>query len=187
VPRGTASARILLRLGRRHGVAQADLLQGTNVPQATIDDPGGEITVAQELRLVQNLTRALPQVPALGLQAGGDYHIDQFGILGFACMSAPRLRDIIDISLRYQDLTFTLARAETVREADRTYVAVDVTHLPAGVQRFVADQALATIWATISDLSATPPRPRLELAYDAVREPEHYREVFGVRPVLGRP
>lgn len=185
--RGTASARILLELGVRHGLSAQDCLRGTKVREATIGDPLGEITVAQELRLVQNLTGALPDIPALGLDAGSRYHIDQFGILGFACMSAPRLRDIIDISLRYQDLTFTLARAETLREPEQTFVVLDVMHLPAQVRRFVADQALATIWATISDLSEAPPRPRLELAYETVSDIERYRQVFGVHPVLGRP
>jgi AraC-like DNA-binding protein len=187
VPRGTASARILLNLALRHGLSSSGCLRGTNLCQARIEDPVGEITVAQELRLVRNLTAALPDRPALGLEAGSNYHIDQFGILGFACMSAPRLRDIIDISLRYQDLTFTLARAETVREPDRTFVAVDVSHLRVEVRRFVADQALATIWATISDLSAAPPRPRLELAYDSISELDRYQHIFGVRPVLGQP
>jgi AraC-like DNA-binding protein len=187
VPRGTASARILLELGLRHGLSAEDCLRATKLRQETIVDPLGEITVAQELRLVQNLAGALGKRPVLGLEAGSRYHIDLFGILGFACMSAPRLRDIIDISLRYQDLTFTLARAETVREADRTFVAVDVSHLPAEVRRFVVDQALATIWATISDLSESPPRPRLELAYETVSDVERYRQVFGVQPVLGQP
>ncbi len=187
VPRGTASARILLELGQEHGLSTADCLRGTKLRPDTIGDPLGEITIAQELRLIENLAGVLDTRPNLGLEAGSRYHIDLFGILGFACMSAPRLRDIIDISLRYQDLTFTLARAEAVREPDRTYVAVAVSHLPVPVQRFVVDQALATVWATISDLSESPPRPRLELAYESVSEAERYREVFGVHPILGQP
>ena len=187
VPRGTASAQLLLELGQSHGLASQDCLRGTKLDMATVVDALGEITAAQELRLIQNLVGGLERRPTLGLEAGSRYRIDTFGILGFACMSAPRLRDIIDISLRYQDLTFTLALAETTRQPNRTYVTIDVSHLPSEVRRFVSDQALATIWSAISELSESPPCPRLELAHESAADVPAYRELFSVEPLLGQP
>jgi AraC-like DNA-binding protein len=181
LPRSGASARDLIMLGIERGIDPSVLLRGTGLSRAGLQDISAEITAEHELRLIENLVRQSDD-PTIGLRAGARSTIATFGMLGFACASVPTLRESIEISLRYQDLAFTLARANLVGGDDATYIVIDTSHLPESIRAFVVDHLIATIWVAFREMGATLDPPRVELARPAARDIAVYEEFCGAIP-----
>lgn len=184
--RSAASARDLLALGTEHGIDAAAILRGTGLTHADLDDLSAEISARKELRLIENLVGHADD-PTLGLRAGGRFKLTALGILGFACASAPTLRESIGISLRYQDLAFTLSRASLIAERHTTFIAIDTSHLPQTIHRFVVDHLIATVWVAFEEMGERIAPPRIELARPASGDPRPYLDVFGTTPAFDRP
>ena len=105
--RNIASMRALTRLAEQFSISLATCLQQTGVSIHQLNDPYAQVDATQELQLVTNLINAYGGYqPELGLQAGRYYHLDTYGIWGFALVSSPTLHEAIDLGLRYFDLTF---------------------------------------------------------------------------------
>ncbi|BBY25807.1 transcriptional regulator [Mycobacterium stomatepiae] len=185
LPRSARSARLLLRVGRDHGLTPLECLSGTDLILDQLDGPFAEVSVAQELTIAANLVRHLE--PGIGLTAGAQYSIEMFGMFGFACMSAPTLRETIAIALRYQDLAFILAEAEFVAGPDYGSIVVSTSHLPPEVRRFAADHCIATVWSTLRDISDDITVGVIDLAFAAGCDADRYRSHFGVTPRFSQP
>lgn len=185
--RSAKSAQLLLDVAVEKGMTSAAVLRGTRLTTKLLDDPSAEIATTQEERLIQNLVAAFADEPGVGLEAGGRYTVATFGMLGFATLTSPTLRDSLEIALRYQDLGFTLARARLVTEPDLTFIELDATHVPAGIQRFVVDHQIATFWAAFPAIAGTPPSPRLDLTFPRPADADRYTTMFGTRPRFAQP
>jgi AraC-like DNA-binding protein len=172
-------------VGSDHGLTPLECLTGTDLLVDQLDDPFAEISVAQELMIVANLVRHLE--PGIGLTAGAQYSIEMFGMFGFACMSAPTLRETVAIALRYQDLAFILAEAEFVAGPDYSRIVVSTSHLPPEVRRFAADHCIATVWSTLRDISDDITVGVIDLAVGPGSDADRYRAQFGVTPRFNQP
>jgi AraC-like DNA-binding protein len=186
LPRSAGSIRLLVELGAEYGVTARQCLRGTGLRDGDISDPLAEIGASQEMAIVRNLVTNVDE-PHLGLIAGARYSIGLFGMYGFACMSAPTLRQVIDVALRYQDLAFTLARARPVVHADRTFIEINVAHLEPRIRPFVVDHCLATVWKTMIDINGSAPEPTIELMCPEPDGADPYVEMFGIRPRFRMP
>jgi AraC-like DNA-binding protein len=173
-------------LGIEQGIDPSALLDGTGLTRARLEDRSGEITAGEELRLIENLVGRSAD-PAIGLQAGSRSTVRVFGMLGFACASATTLRESLEISLRYQDLAFTVTRSSLIFEREATFLAIDVSHLPEAVHRFAVDHVIATIWVVWHEMGERLRSPRIELARPAPPDVDSYRHLFGVAPMFNRP
>ena len=177
--RSAASARLLLELADERELDMAACLQGTGLNMGELAEPGCEIGSAQEERLIANIVALVGTDSDFAVAAGRRYRLEIFGMLGFACMSAPTLREMLAISLRYQDLAFTLARARAEREAGHTYIALTGSHLLAPVRRFAIEQCISTVWAAVAEIDAATPRPRVELVYPQPDPTDPFEQHFG--------
>ena len=185
LPRPTRGAQLLLRLGVESGLATEQCLRGTGLSERLLADPVVEISAAQELDLARNLVRALG--PDIGLEAGARCTIEMFGMFGFACMSAPNLRETIELALRYQDLGFTLAEARLAVEGDLSFITVDTSRLPAETRRFAADHCVATAAAALCDITDRIEVAAIDFTYEEPDDLKRYREIFGRTPRFGQP
>lgn len=185
--RSAKSARLLLEVAVEKGMTSAAVLRGTRLTMQLLDDPSAEIATGQEERLIGNLVAAFPDEPGIGLDAGARYTVASFGMLGFATLTSPTLRDSLGIALRYQDLGFTLARARLVEERDFSFVELDASHLAPEIQRFVVDHQIATFWAAFPTIAGTPPVPQLDFVFPPPADADRYTTLFGIRPRHGRP
>ncbi|MCB1698961.1 MAG: AraC family transcriptional regulator ligand-binding domain-containing protein, partial [Halioglobus sp.] len=82
------------------GIEPGDLLEANPAPVLTLD---------QEFRFHRNLLR-LSGDPLLGLRLGQAYSLQTYGLFGYAFMSAPTLRQALNIASNYGPLSFTLFR-----------------------------------------------------------------------------
>jgi AraC-like DNA-binding protein len=187
LPRSAASARLLLEVAVGElGLTPESALRGTGLDAERLSDPNLEIRSSQEQRLIENMVAGLGPDSDAALVAGSRYTLNHFGMLGFACMSSPTTRGVLDLTLRYQDLTFTLARADQVRRGGTTLLRIDPSALPEGIRRFVVDHGIATAWVTLLELNGGRlPGARIELEHSRPRYAERYRELLGVEPRFG--
>jgi AraC-like DNA-binding protein len=163
-------------------------LRGTGLKPSQLSDPHLEIRSSQEQRLINNMVAALGEGSDAALVAGSRYSLGIFGMLGFACMSSPTLRGTLEIALRYQDLTFTLARAEQVSQDGTTCLRIDASELPQEIRQFVVDHAIATAWVTLAALSESDlARARIVLSHPQPPYAPSYRALLGVEPSFGGP
>lgn len=182
-PRGIASVALLLRFGAEHGVPASALLGGTEIDAALLADPLAEIEAHQELAVVRNLARHLPDA---GVAVGRRYHATTFGVLGYAFLSAATLQDAITTALRYLDLSFAFTAPTAVIDGDRLVLALDRGTLPADVASFLVERDLAAIHTVVGDLlTGAVPVLEVDLAHPEPGDPGGHEEVFGLRPRFG--
>lgn len=164
LPRSAVSARLLLDLATTRGCAVEDALRSTGLTQSQLAVPGAEIWAYQEQRLVENLVAAFGVGSDFAFRAGLRYRLDAFGMLGFAVLSSLTLREVLEVSLRYQDLAFTLARARLVTTRDTSAIELDISELPPLVGRFAVEQCFASVWTAMSELGGETPSACIEFA-----------------------
>lgn len=183
--RSGASARLLLELAVEDGHSASDVLRGTGLSLSQLVETGREIQSMQEERLIQNIVGLVGAESDFAVRAGGEYRLEMFGMLGFACMSAPTHRNMLEISLRYQDLAFTLARARLIEGTNTTYIELSTSHLPPDVGRFSVDQCISTVLRRMAEMDAEPPPAHIEVSYPRPKTGDPFREVLGVAVVYG--
>lgn len=100
---------IALRAMQTMGYAAEDCLAGTGLDPTDLARLDGSacFTLEQEFRFHRNLL-ALTDNPMLGLLLGKAYQLEAYGLLGYAFMSAPTLRQAMVVLQNYGPLTFTL-------------------------------------------------------------------------------
>lgn len=181
LPRSSASVALLLEHGRSLGLAAAALLAGTGLSPAAAADPATEVTGRQELQVLTTLAARVEDPVALGLALGRQYHVTTYGILGFALVSSPTLRQAITLGLRYLSLTFILVDLAFAEEGGDARLTLTADHLDPAVRDVALARdaaAIATLRADLGIAPATLRRVRLAVP------PPHDEDA---RTVLGTP
>jgi AraC-like DNA-binding protein len=181
LPRGPESARLLLDFAAKRNVSPHVCLQRTGLAAQDLDQASPEIATYQEVRIIENLVSSVPDAE-LGLQIGAKYPIRIFGIYGFAMLSAPTMREIVEMAVRYQDLSFTLARASIAREASLTHLDLDASHLPHAIRAFVIDHAIGTVVGSWNEIDRTAPTPQIQLPTSRSNLIDSYRRTLRLTP-----
>ncbi|MCB1848519.1 MAG: AraC family transcriptional regulator [Halieaceae bacterium] len=93
------------------GYSAGECLAGTGIEPGDLLEarPTPVFSLAQEFRFHRNLLR-LSGDPLLGLKLGQAYSLQTYGLFGYAFMSAPTLRQALNIASNYGPLSFTLFR-----------------------------------------------------------------------------
>ena len=183
--RGTYSARLMTELATQHGVPLGVCLLGTGIDPESLDDPGAEITGRQELDLVTNIVKALPDLPELGLESGSRYHVTAYGIWGYAVMSSPTVRDAVELGLQYLNLTYAFSQFEIDEAGGRFLLVLDDEGIPDPARRVLVERDLSAIhhmWGQL--LGEAPPLIGVELCFEEPSYVARYEELLGVRPVF---
>ena len=187
--RAPATARLLTLLGIERGVPAATCLRGTGLRLEDLERPEQHVTAEQELTVVGNLLDALGDPPGLGLEAGARYHLTTLGMLGFAVISIPTLREAIEFAMRYADLSITHTRVILRDEGELFSLLLDPSTVAVRLRRFLVERDLAAAAhvARSEALGGVRPR-RVMIGYPAPPGGlRRYEEVFGVRPEFDAP
>lgn len=99
LPMPSAYFKFLLEQFGTTPALRAAILDGTGVDDAAVGALGEEITVGQQLRQVWNLNAVAP--PGWGLAVGARLGTFSHGGLGFGAVSAPTLRDALELLVRF--------------------------------------------------------------------------------------
>lgn len=154
--RGNGSVRILVQLGQEHGLTIDQILQGSSLTQASLDDLKGEIEATDELTVIANLVRLLPHVPGLGIEAGARYRLTTYGIWGYALISSPTLLSAAQTALRYLNLTYAFTHISMQTANGVTAFTLGDLEVPAEVRRFVVERDAVGLRVLQKDIFRRP-------------------------------
>ena len=102
------------------GFSVADCLRGTGLVEADLNRSAAELdfSLEQEFQFHRNLL-TLSDNPLLGLLLGKAYQLESYGMVGYAFMSAPTLRQALIVLRNYGPLTFSLFELNFTVEGER--------------------------------------------------------------------
>ncbi|MEU8899914.1 AraC family transcriptional regulator ligand-binding domain-containing protein [Nocardia sp. NPDC048505] len=182
--RPVTSVALLVEYAVGRGLATPDVLRDTEITEAQLTEPAGEVMLVQELRVLRNIVAGLDDEPGMGFLAGLLCHPPSLGVLGFALLTSPNLRHALEIGLRYADLSFTAAAHALHDAGSELHIIRDDSALPPEIRRFALERDLAAISTIQQDLLSTRiPVERVEVPFDAHPVYEMFGAVLGVEDI----
>jgi AraC-like DNA-binding protein len=147
------ATRVLCEVANERGIPTSEVLAGTGIAPADLDDPDTLVVASDEIAAVRRLLRALPNTAGLGIDVGIRFRLTHLGLFGFAAMSCATLRELFDVSMRYFSLTMLNIDVKLFEGADAGLLELNVDHLPEDVQEFFLERDVAGIVTTVSDFA----------------------------------
>jgi len=148
-----AIPQVMINFAASHGIDQDTCLQGTGITEEVLLDSDSLVTRNQEMRLIENLILALPDVPALGFRLGMQYNVSTFGIWGFALRTSRTLRDAATRALQYLPLSTAYCRIYQFEDADHYGLCMDPESIPLHLRQFLLERDMATGLNLMRELS----------------------------------
>lgn len=160
-----AIAQVMLNFAAGYGVEQSVCLRETGINPALFQDPDAVVTRAQEMRLLENMIAALPQVPAMGFELGSQYHVSNFGVLGFVLSTCRNLQETLELAIRYMPLSTAYCRISLVTSPDEIAGEFDPSGIPLALRQFLLERDMATTIYLAKQINlVAQPITRVELA-----------------------
>lgn len=145
--------RVLCEVANERGIATSELLAGTAVTSADLDNPEAVVAAADEITAVRRLLSALPESTGLGIDVGSRFRLTHLGLFGFAVMSCATFSELFDVSMRYFSLSMLNIDVKLFKGPDTFLLDLNVNHLPPDVQGFFLERDVAGIVMTISEFA----------------------------------
>jgi AraC-like DNA-binding protein len=181
-----AIAQVMVNFATRFGVDAETCLLGTGITAAQLRDADALISREQEMRLIENLMLALPQVPALGFELGLQYNVATFGIWGFALRTNRTLREALERCLRYLPLSTAYCRFWLVIDEGECAFCADPGAIPQHLRQFLLERDTGTAVNLVKELSLSGIRPRgLEYEGPAPAHAARIKALCGIAPRYG--
>lgn len=178
--RSAISAHLLIQFGIDRGLGLEQCLAGSGLDIRLLGDPSGEIDAAQELSVVRNLVRHLGDACAPGLAAGLRYHLNAYGIWGFALLSSPTFLSAAQLGLRYLDLTFAFHGIRLEVHDDEAHLVLDDAGIPEDLRIFLLERDAGGVLRIQRDLPLPGANPEVARACE-----EQCRALLARRQVRG--
>jgi hypothetical protein len=137
--------RIMLATGRNHGLDPAVCLRDTGLTPAAVEDPDTQVAAEQELTVARNLLSALGDEPGLGVETGLRYTLGTAGILGFALLSSPTMREAIITGLRYIGLSSAFVQLTLTERGRVARLCMNDTDIPEDVREFLVERDIGAV------------------------------------------
>lgn len=171
----------MTRVAAEHGVAMTTCLAGTGLTTDDLTDPSVEIEGKLELSVLRNVLRTLGDVP-FGLLAGERYHLTTHGMWGFALLSSPTVRHVVDFSAKYFELSYSFNHFDFTIEPGQACLSYDGKHNPEDLQSHLIERDMAAAITFGRDLLGHKiPMRSVQLRTRRPRDPKAYELVFGTQ------
>ena len=137
----------------------------------------------QEMRLIENLMLALPDVPALGFELGLRYNVATFGIWGFALRTSRNLREALQRALRYLPLSTAYCQLAIFCDQHEYGISADTSAIPHHLRQFLLERDTATAINLFDELALSGLRMlRLEFQGKPPAHAERIEALSGIAP-----
>ncbi|MFL0578347.1 helix-turn-helix domain-containing protein [Dietzia sp. 179-F 9C3 NHS] len=151
-PRSATGIAVLVEAGGRLGVEPGTVLRGVGLGPGDLANPDLLVAPGRELTAIRNLRAAVGDRPALAAEVGAAYRLTTFGILGYALLASPTLREVIALTLRFIDLSYILSTIGVRVAGGRVVVRLDGAGLPPDVRDVLVDRDLFAIHSVLGEL-----------------------------------
>lgn len=142
------ATRVLCEVANERGVPTSEVLAGTAIEPADLDNPDAMVSALDEITAVRRVLTRLPGQSGIGVDVGSRSTLTHLGLFGFAVMSCGTLRELFSIAMRYFALTTMHIRLTLFETAEDCVIELDADHLPADVRGFFIERDIAGIITT---------------------------------------
>jgi AraC-like DNA-binding protein len=152
-------------------------------------DPTLEVQASQELAIVRNLLACVDEPTGLGVETGLRYTLANTGILGYALLSSPTMRDALTVAVRYITLSSSFHQIRLSQSAANVALELDGSEIPDDVRGFLLERDLAAI-AHVAPLliRSTPSAPEMSMELQTTEFPLDLEAVgLNVTVITGAP
>lgn len=178
---GTCSAalgRAKLAFAVARGFEEDVILRILRTTRAELDDPDGRLPMGPALAFWEHVVRTLDD-PGVPIQFAERMSPSDFGVLGFAAMTAPSGRDALHRAARYYELLVDMSRL-TLEDTDE---GVRIELLRAGERvlavRLVTEYAVACLLQSMRAVTGVGFAPvRVAFRHPAPRDVDAHRRFF---------
>lgn len=173
------------------GVAPEQILAGSDLTEAILQDPMARISFPQIATVFRNAAR-LATDPAAAIHAGDRMHLTAYGMYGYGLLSSPSHAELMAFMLKYYPLQGPVAGAMACdRQPDKTVFSYEVMvsadpEEPA--YRFALEFAAAAHRRMARDLYGPSfGFTKLRFVCPPPADTSHYRELFGCPVEFSQP
>lgn len=184
---GVKSLKVALGALQERGIAADDCLAGTGVSSDDLNRPELRVSLQQEVAFYRNVMR-LSEDPLIGLAIGAQYHLPNYGIWGYAVMSAPRLEDALKLAFRFIGLTYTCHDITLQRAEHGACMRLVPLQDYEDCTQVIADRDASALFLIVSELLGRPlPMERIDLLHGASQFADQYAAYFRCPVEFGTP
>lgn len=184
---GISSVVVALNVLDELGLPSEACLRHTGITQEMLADPDGTVTLPQEIAFYRNVLAKVDD-PFVGLRIGSEYHLGNYGMWGFAMMSASSLRETLDIALRFLDLTFTFFDYELNVTAAEVVITIDPLGDYGTCLPLLCDREISAAHALLGQvLDRVLPLTRVSLTHGNRESAARYRDHYNCAITMGAP
>lgn len=151
--RPVAISKVMINFAINEGIDLETCLLGTNISEHNLNDGNALIEVEQEMRLIENLMLALPDISVLGFRIGLCYNIATFGIWGFSLRTCRTLRDALQVALRFLPLSTAYCEISSYEHNDYFSLLMDPQSIPSHLRQFLLERDMAASIVLVKELS----------------------------------
>lgn len=161
------------------GFSAKDCLTGTGISQQQLEQQDQGISLQQEYAFYRQLLR-LSKDPRLGLKLGKAYRLENYGMLGYAILSAPTLGEALNIAREFGPLSFSHFQLDYEIGARESCISMRLNKsLETPLLQLYEDRdCSAIIHGTRTALNMAFPVTRIELMH-STDNPQDYADFFG--------
>ncbi|MGF6884086.1 AraC-like DNA-binding protein [Nocardia sp. GP40] len=173
LPRSGATVRMMIGVGRAHGLDDSTLLADTGITAEKLADEFAQFWPDQEYVLARNLLRRLGDRPGLGAETARGATLGNAGLAGLAALASATAGAVIATAIRYQALVPVAARYSLEDEGGpEIAIVVDGSAIPEDVRAFFVERDVAVVFMAGDNLGINFPVTEIELEIPAARARE---------------
>lgn len=175
-----------LRYIENQSISLDQCLIGTGINKQELQGSKLRIHLEQVMRFCQNI-RKLSGDRYLGLAIGSQIHVADYGMFGFAMMSAKTLRQAIQLGMRLVALSFTGFKHELI-ENGKTAIHRMTPLIDYGdLLNVMSDREVAAVYLIYQELvREKPPVIEINFVHNGGEIPTRYLQHFGCPVNFGR-
>lgn len=151
--RSTTSLRLVLETAEELGLDHEKCLANTGLVRSDLYQSDKMITLRQEVVAIQNIVELSPQKAGIGVEVGKKFHVNAFGIWGFAILTSETLRAAIETAIDFTQISFLIADMGLVTEGGYARVYFDLTHLPKITHYYVGERHCSVTMGFLRELT----------------------------------
>ena len=165
------------------GIPAELALQDTGISPQELDSPASRMAVSQLLVAYRNAL-TLSRRSDFAIRLGQSIQVTAYGIYGYALMSSPNQRALINTALKYHHLmlaTEELSFREDPEHQTGTWTIMPIVTAPAErrLYRFIVEAKLGTLLALSSDILERPEiRQGIRVTYPYSSDLPPYEDLF---------
>lgn len=179
------SVGVALKVLNELGIATRECLEGTSITADSLADPDARVRLSQELAFYRNVVR-LSGDALIGLRIGAEYHLSDYGMYGYALMSAASFRQMLEIALGYVALTFTFFEYELIDNGADAVLEITPLGEFGDCEMVLADREMSASHAVFGEVMGRQlPLSRVCLTERSPTLAERYRDHYACDVIFG--